>query len=96
MITRQQVESAIDFFILLENSQHDYDAMLAQNATAIATHQAVVRQFGREIQPATVEHMQNVFYSFTNSLKYRKSATTISVARAVLSSNWHGINGWLD
>ena len=96
MITRQQVDAAIDFFIMLEISAHDYDAMLRQNAAAIEQHRKVVRQFGEEIRPATVEAMQNVFYSFTNSLKYRKSATTISVARTVLSSNWHGINGWLD
>lgn len=96
MITRQQVEAAIDFYILLEHSQHSYSSMLAKNATAITMHKANVRQFGEEISPKTLAHMQDVYYSFTNSEKYRANSISISVAGTVLSSNWHGIGDWLD
>jgi hypothetical protein len=96
MITRQQVEAAIDFFIMLEKSSLGYDAMLQANAAKAEMHNKVVRQFGEEIRPATLENMQDVFYSFTNSNKYRESATSISIARSTLSENWQRINGWRD
>jgi hypothetical protein len=95
-ITRDQVEYAIDFFILMESTPRDYDQLKIHNRAVIAQHNATIKQFGMEISPLTLENMQDVFYSFTNSTKYLRSRVACSVARTVLSSNWHGIGDWLD
>jgi hypothetical protein len=96
MITRDQVEFALDFFILMETNPSDYQVMKVRNAQVISQHNATVKQFGEEITPLTLENMQDVFYSFTNSTKYLRSRVACSVARTVLSSNWHGIGDWRD
>jgi hypothetical protein len=96
MITRQQVETALDFFILLESMPGEYSTLKAYNKEAADQHNAIVRQFAEEMQPCTLEHMQDVFYSFTNSPKYRQTMAACSVARTVLSSNWHRVGEWVD
>lgn len=95
-VTREEVEQALDFFILMESTPRDYEQLKIHNRAVIAQHDATVKQFGEEISPLTLENMQDVFYSFTNSPKYLRSRVACSVARTVLSSNWHGIGDWRD
>lgn len=93
-ITLEQVERAIDFFIMLESLPVDYDELKTYNRHTYTRFQALIRQYGEEMQPASLEQMQAVFYQITNSPKYLVTRTANSIARTVLSSNWDGIGEW--
>jgi hypothetical protein len=102
VVTREQVEDVIDFNILLEPEDNDdentasaqYAASLEQWRPTLEKGNEIVRNFGK--QTSSFEELQETFYSFTNSLKYRKSLFTISISRVILSKNWEGIHGWRD
>lgn len=100
-VTRSQVEQVLDFNILLEpadqadpDAEAMYAARTAKWQATIEKGNAIVRQYGTQMSSRA--DMQDRFYSFTNSPKYRKTLTSISVARTVLNSCWDGIHGWKE
>lgn len=95
-ITLQQVEYAIDFFILLESVPVDYEELRSRNRHLAAQHNSLIRKFAEEMQPASLEDMQRVFYQITTSPKYSVTRVARSIARTVLSSNWNGVGEWRD
>ena len=94
-VSRELVESALDFFIMLEpdemgrgGTNHDRFKVEIDKANRI------LQTFGNTA--STFEDLQELFYSFSTSSKYRYTATTISVVRAALNGAWDGIHGWRD
>ena len=100
-VPRAMVEAVLDFHILLEPDPSNRDAVRQYTVSTLIYSGTIdkgleiIRAYGRLIEPATLGRLQDEFYTFTNSLKYRKSAMTISVARAVLDQGFNGVNGWV-
>jgi hypothetical protein len=96
-ISRADAEAALDYMIAIEpdpTSDEPYDNHLERHSKGIDRANSILRLYGQQIVPPTLEAMREAFYGFTNSVKYRQSATSISVARASLNEAWNGINGW--
>lgn len=97
-ITRDMVEEALDLFIATEPegcSDTTYRRNKKLNHHKLELANKVIHEYGTQISPMTLEHMQDEFYSFTNSDKYRASAHICSIARIMLSVNWHHVGPWL-
>lgn len=101
-VPRSMVEAVLDFNILLEPDPMDQDGERKYKVNTLVWDDTIkkghliIRAYGRLLEPATLDRLQTEFYSFTNSLKYRKSPLTISVARTVLDQAWNGMNGWVS
>ncbi|MEM1182101.1 MAG: hypothetical protein AAGM22_27380 [Acidobacteriota bacterium] len=99
-ITDSELESALDFLIAIEpdpgdvDSTEHYASMMERYQSQIVQAKSVIRQYGEEIRPRSLEAMQRTFYAIANSPKYRKTAIHASVARSALETGWVGINGW--
>jgi hypothetical protein len=98
-VSREVLEEALDFLISLETDENDIDSNAYEKNIENAGEnylkaKTVIRNFGEQIAPRTLKNMQNVYYSFTNSLKYRANAITLSVATSSLNAGWHGIGEW--
>jgi hypothetical protein len=96
-VVRAQVEAALDFYILIEPDGFGQgggspNKFVHERANA----RRIIRQYGEQFLPCRLETLQNEFYSFSNSNKYRYSAETISVVRTVISTSWEGLAGWRD
>lgn len=99
IVSRELLEDALDFLISLEADENDpdgdaYEKNIANAGETYSKAETVIRNFGEQISPRTLSNMQDVYYSFTNSLKYRASAVTLSVATSSLNAGWHGIGNW--
>lgn len=98
-IPRLIVEDVLDFNILIEPDELETDETIQVEAWVGDTVEKgllIIREYGRQIEPPSLGRLQMEFYSFTNSIKYRQSMQTISVARAVLNQAWEGLNGWVS
>lgn len=99
-VSRELLEEAIDFMISLEpdpeslRASEEYEENLDYFKSEIHQVKQIIRQFGEQIHPRTLENMQTVFYSVTNSKKYLASAIHCSVAYSCLESGWNGIGPW--
>jgi hypothetical protein len=97
MVDRDMVEAALDFYILIEpDSFGRGGGDTAKFTKEINNARRMIRRYGELVMPLTLEKLQDQFYSFSNSDKYRYSRETISVVRTVISSAWEGLAGWRD
>jgi hypothetical protein len=95
-VDRDMVEAALDFYIMLEPDElGNNGADTLKFDTEIARAYRIMRQYGQQAEPKTIENLQELFYSFSNSDKYRYNITTISVVRLALNDAWAGLYGWL-
>lgn len=99
VVTRALMEDALDYFISIEPDPEkdiDYEAYMAgfSNDECFMKAHLVLRRFGEEISPRTLEKMQAVFYSITGSPKYLNSSSRCVIARAYLARAWNGIGDW--
>lgn len=94
------LEKALDFMISLEPDPEspaavkDYELALEANKDAVQKAKAIMRMYGRQITPLSLERIQEVFYDITDSGKYSSTRINCSVARACLTDAWHGIGDW--
>jgi|SRR5476651_389341 len=96
-VERPQVEAALDFYIMLEpDGLGRGGADRIKFTKELANARRIIRQYGEQFMPCKIEVLQDQFYSFSNSNKYRYSMETISVVRTVLSVAWEGLAGWRD
>lgn len=90
------LHEALDFMISLEpdyespTAMEDYQAAIAVKHIEVTNATAIMRKYGEQIRPLTLERMQEVFYLITNSVRYRGD----SVVRSSLNAAWDGIEGW--
>lgn len=93
-------QAALDFIVSLEylvgkeGEPSDYDALCDKYRSTINMAETAIRKFGEQIEPRTLEKMQEVYYSFTNSPSNRKSYAQISVVTSTISDCWNGIGPW--
>jgi hypothetical protein len=96
-VDREQVEAALDLYIMIEPDGFGHGgANPAKFVKELANAKQIVRRYGQQFLPCDLTVLQDEFYSFSNSDKYRYTAETISVVRTVLSVNWEGLAGWRD
>ncbi len=99
-VSKELLEAAIDFMISIEPNptsptcEQEFQASRKQYATEIKMVYAAIRQYGHQISNKTIEGMQDVFYSITNSDKYLQSSKHTSVAYTLLNYYWDGIGSW--
>jgi hypothetical protein len=95
LVNRIQVESALDFFIMIEP---DFDQAVDETKFVQEKIQArqIIRQYAVQHLPCSLDVLQDLFYSFSNSNKYLYNIETISVVRTMLSTCWEGLAGWRD
>lgn len=95
-VSRELVEAVIDLNISLEPDEMGMNGGNRDKYRhELFKGMEIIQAFGKQVQPQTVEALQDAFYSFTNSNKYRFSAVTISVARETLNAGFDGLFGWL-
>lgn len=99
-VTRAMLEKAIDFIIILEpdpddpNSDKIYSRRCKVYSDDIEMAEDAIRQYGDQIEPKTLENMQEEFYAITNSTKYRQTLIHNSVAYSCLNHGWDRIGPW--
>lgn len=99
-VDRILLEKALDFMISLDpdpsspTAEEDYRERVISQAKEITNAENILRQFGKQINPLTLDRMQDVYYSITNSAKYRNSSLTCCVVRVSLNNAWNGIGNW--
>jgi hypothetical protein len=97
IVDRDMVEAALDFYILIEPDPFGRGGGdRAKFTQELINARRIIRRYGEQVVPLTVERLQDHFYSFSNSDKYRYSMETISVVRTAISTAWEGLGGWLD
>lgn len=101
-IPRSIVEDILDFNIMLEpdpmdmHGQEKYEVNVLVWKETLKHGEKIIHAYGQQLRPPNLARLQEEFYSFTNSLKYRRSALTISVARTTLGEGFEGLHGWLS
>lgn len=55
---------------------------------------SIIRKYGEQIEPKSLENMQKEFYTLVNSDKYRQSMIHQSVVYTSLNYNWDAIGPW--
>lgn len=94
------LQNALDFLVDIEphpttfGDMDEYDKIMEPYEENIKKANAIVRKFGEQINPRTLAHMQEIYYSITNSEKYLKSAVAASVVQTTLEHEWDGIGPW--
>ena len=99
-VNKDMLELALDFLISLEpdpelpNAMEIYDRKCEKHQKEIDKARKIIRWYGEQIEPKSLEFMQEKFYEITNSSKYRQSAIHCSVVYSTLNSVWNGIGPW--
>lgn len=99
-VSKEKLEEALDFLVDLEpnpdsiSAEEEYEKNRKIYKESIEQARVAARKYGEQIRPQTLEAMQEVFYSITNSPKYLQSAIHTSVAYSTLNSCWDGIGPW--
>ena len=100
-VSRKLLEKALDLFISLEpvnqsspTADEEYKANHEVNKNLIEISKKILVNYGKQIRPETLENMQDVYYSITNSKKYVKNPVNCSVVRSALNRAWDGISEW--
>ncbi len=108
-VDENTLEAALDFLIAIEpdpdefveecarlgvDDTEQYKSLQMQHAVSIKCAKAALKQYGRQITPATVEAMRDKFYEIVRSPKYQVSVVSVSVSYTSLNRAWDGINGW--
>ena len=100
IVDEEAFQAALDFIVGLERlvgadgEPESYDELCEKYRMQLDMAESSIRAFGLQIQPRTLENMQEVYYSFTNLAKNRQSHTQISAIAATINSSWHGIGPW--
>lgn len=98
-VSRALLDDALEFLISLEpdpdspEGMDEYEANCRRFDKNLSMADAAIRRFGEQIEPQTLEAMQNVYYSITNSPKY-SSPVHCSVVSSSLNHCWSGIGPW--
>lgn len=93
--------AALDFFLSIEprhelgEDMDTYEQRLEEFKTEVNAANEVIRQFGRQIRPLTLERMQEIYYAVTRSPKYTQSVEHNSIATSILNHEWHGVGPWV-
>ena len=100
-VSRKLLEKALDLFISLEpvnqsspTADEEYKSNCKVNSDLIARADKIIVNYGMQIYPETLENMQDIYYSITNTPKYRNNPSNCSLVCSVLNSAWDGISGW--
>jgi hypothetical protein len=99
-VSEEDLHSALEFLISIEPTSGSdeetdrYEQYLRDNSDVIESAYDTIRRYGMQLEDKTLEAMQEVFYSLTNSQTYLSSALRCSVVRATLNSCWDGIGEW--
>jgi len=99
-VDRSMLEGALDFLISLEPDPESpdaielYDLNREKYKSEVVKANKIIRLYGEQIEPKTLEHMQEKFYEIVNSSKYQQSSLHSSVVYSSLSYGWNGIGAW--
>jgi hypothetical protein len=100
-VDKATLEAAIEFLYSLEpddpqseTADEEYRLAKERNKDMVERSNSVIRAYGEQIHPRTLENMQEAFYSITNSKKYLNNVGLCICARVSMTSAWHGIGDW--
>ena len=93
------VFAALEFLISIEpmpppNSRAEWAAALAPYQDSITRAARTLRTFAEQMQPATLEEMQQFFYLFTGAPQYQTCPWMSATVRAYLNEAWSGVGPW--
>lgn len=100
LITRDIVCDVLEHLVSLEPdndmlfSMEEYQSHMAEHEHEIKEAIAVLRKYGEQIYPRTLDAMQQVFYSLANDERFKDSIEAVSVVRSYLNEAWDGIGPW--
>lgn len=100
MITADQVHEALALFVAIEpdpataGSREEWEAALAPYATRIEEANRLLRRYAEEMQPTSLEEMQDEYYGFANDHRYLDRSLTVAVVTSVLQQAWDGVGPW--
>jgi hypothetical protein len=99
-VSRQVLDAAIDFMVSIEpnpisaTADQEFEESRNKYNAEINMVYAAIRQYGYQITDKTLENMQDIFYSITNSDKYLQSLKHQSMVYNLLNYYWDGIEPW--
>ena len=90
---------ALDFLISIEpalrpNSRREWETALAPYQTDITRAARTLRTFAEQMQPATLEEMQQFFYLFAWAPQYQSNPATAATVSGYLNEAWSGVGPW--
>ena len=94
--TKEMLLNALDLWVLMEcDDQEEYETRTRYYCEELDAADQIIRRYGLQIEPQTLEHMQDVFYSITNSERYLSLGNrAIGCVYACLNGRWDGIGPW--
>jgi hypothetical protein len=98
-LTDADIREALDFLVAVEPkrpplTREEYQAAIAPYRTQIDAAMANLRRFAEEIEPLTLEQMQEKYYSFTNNRRYLVTSIVSSVVTTSLNQAWDHVGPW--
>ena len=100
MVTADQVHEALAFFVAIEpdpvttGSREEWEAALTPHTAKIEAANRLIRRYAEEMQPASLEEMQDEYYQFTSDDRYLDRSLTVAVVTSVLQQAWDGVGPW--
>jgi len=90
---------ALEFLVSIEpasrpNSRAEWEAALAPCQNDITRAAKTLRTFAEQMQPATLDEMQQFFYLFTKAPQYQTHPWISATVRAYLNEAWSGVGRW--
>jgi len=79
-----------------DNIDEFHDEMHNRLKDEILFAETTIKIYGKQIFPPDLEKMQEEYYSFTNSTKYRQTNLHMLIATNAISTCWDGIGDWRD
>jgi len=93
------VFAVLEFLISIElapapNSRAEWETALAPYQSDITRAARTLRTFAEQMQPATLEEMQQFFYLFAWAPQYQSNPATAATVNAYLNEAWSGVGPW--
>ena len=95
----EDVHAALAYLVSIEpdpqpSTYDEYKTALAPYETQISRASSTLRTFAEQMQPASLDEMQYVYYRFTNDARYLTSTYIAATVTAYLNEAWNGIGSW--
>lgn len=90
-VQMKDVQATLQFLISMEEAG---EWVQEKRKNEIEKGEALLRAFGEQIRPQTLEIMQQVYYSIINGESFQENVFHRATAIAYLNEAWNGVGPW--
>ena len=98
-ITDDDVRAALDFIVAVEpdpepETRQEYEAQTRAFTLDVARAEATLTKYAQQIEPFTLDQMQQAYYSFANDTRYLVSVRASAIVTSALNAAWKSVGPW--